>query len=82
MKKLLFLLLLVYAANANAQLMSLIDPDKSNSYYCTKGIKKVFFKSPRTLIKNTPMPVSTKAGEFIVVAEEYGKDRQNVFLGK
>lgn len=81
MKKLLFLLFLGYAVNGNAQLMSLINPDKSSSYYQTKGIKKVFFKSPRTLIKNTPMPVSTKAGEFIVVAEEYGKDKQSVFWG-
>lgn len=81
MKKLLLLFLLGYAVNVNAQLMSLIDSDKSSLYYCTKGIKKVFFKSPRTLIKSTPMPVSANAGEFIVVAEEYGKDKQSVFWG-
>ena len=81
MKKLLLFLLLGYAVNINAQLMNLIYPDKSSSYYCTKGVKKVFFKSPRTLIKNTPMPVPTKANEFIVVSEEYGKDKQSIFWG-
>lgn len=81
MKKILLLLILAYAANSNAQVMNVIDANKSSRYYCTKVIKKVFFKSPRTLVKNTPMPVSTKASEFVVVAEEYGKDKQNVFWG-
>lgn len=81
MKKLLFLFFFGYAIGVNAQIMNLINPDKSSSYYQTRGIKKVFFKSPRTLIKNTPMPVSTKANEFIVVSEEYGKDKQYIFWG-